>query len=677
MSIIGYDFLCIFSILGETDWPMASYMKKYRKWSKKVNDWLNEDISAHEHRCESENCCVDGSLAGGSNVQSEVSSDSDHENPACVVDDHGADFELQSRDSDNSTPVCSSDEDIEMWPGGDNLESSLQSDLAKWVADSHLPRTRCNELLAVLRKHGCKLPKDRRTLVATPQTVDVKHICGGQYVYFGLKKCMHVVACGGSKCDCLRVQLNVDGIPLHKASNTQFWPILCSLNNSLPMIVALYLGNSKPTCVDEFFSDLVQEFNELSQNGFTCTLCEGGSVNTPVQLHSVVCDAPARAFLKNIKGHTSINACERCKAVGVSCNSRIVFTDSSCFSADKRTNDEFNSGAYIGSHQIGTTPLSLISHDCVDICALDYMHLICLGVMRRLLQYWKSGDRNVKLGSRQLLEISQTLVEFRQCIPSEFARRPRSLVELDRWKATEYRQFLLYTGPVVLKRVLPEELYEHFLCLSVSVSILLSSNSHWRTSLLNYASKLIHYFVFNCERLYGKNFVVYNIHSLLHVADDVRYFDASLNDISAFRYENYLQTLKRLIRGASNPLVQVSKRLQEYESVQSRPFAAHHEELKLKLSCQGRDSVVFLKNGQFAEVSEINGEYIVCSVYEKHLLQSFYSKPCSSELIDTYYVGKHMRRKRKELHVTDIECKAVRFPFSGGFVVLRLRHQED
>jgi len=189
------------------------------------------------------------------------------------------------------------------------------------------------------------------------------------------------------------------------------------------------------------------------------------------------------------------------------------------------------------------------------------MHLICLGAVRRLLQYWKSGDRNVKLGSRQLLEISQSLVEFRQYIPSEFARRPRSLVELDRWKATEYRQFLLYTGPVILKRVLPEELYQHFMCLSVSVSILLSSNSHWRTSLLNYASKLIHYFVFNCERLYGKNFVVYNIHSLLHVADDVRYFDASLNDISAFRYENYLQTLKRLIRGASNPLIQVSKRL--------------------------------------------------------------------------------------------------------------------
>ena len=59
-----------------------------------------------------------------------MSSDSVDENQACAVDDTG-EFELQSRDSDDCTPVWSSDEDIEIWPTGDNLESSLQSDLAK------------------------------------------------------------------------------------------------------------------------------------------------------------------------------------------------------------------------------------------------------------------------------------------------------------------------------------------------------------------------------------------------------------------------------------------------------------------------------------------------------------------------------------------------------------------
>ncbi len=51
------------------------------------------------------------------------------------------------------------------------------------------------------------------------------------------------------------------------------------------------------------------------------------------------------------------------------------------------------------------------------------------------------------------------------------------------------------------------------------------------------------------------------------MAEDVIYFETSLDDISAFQYENYLKVLERLIRGTSNPLVQVAKRLQEYEAV--------------------------------------------------------------------------------------------------------------
>ena len=50
-------------------------------------------------------------------------------------------------------------------------------------------------------------------------------------------------------------------------------------------------------------------------------------------------------------------------------------------------------------------------------------------------------------------------------MPSEFARQPRRLQELDRCKATEFRQFLLYTGHVVLKGIVSKELFQHFLTL--------------------------------------------------------------------------------------------------------------------------------------------------------------------------------------------------------------------
>ena len=48
-------------------------------------------------------------------------------------------------------------------------------------------------------------------------------------------------------------------------------------------------------------------------------------------------------------------------------------------------------------------------------------------------------------------------------MPSEFSRQPRWLDELDRWKATEYRQFLLYAGPLVLRDLLHKEVYQYFL----------------------------------------------------------------------------------------------------------------------------------------------------------------------------------------------------------------------
>lgn len=86
---------------------------------------------------------------------------------------------------------------------------------------------------------------------------------------------------------------------------------------------------------------------------------------------------------------------------------------------------------------------------------LDYMHLVCLGVMKR------------RLGSRVIDDISQHLLNLKSHIPSEFARKPRSLKEIDRWKATEFRQFLLYTGPVVLAEILHPNMYKNFLLLSV------------------------------------------------------------------------------------------------------------------------------------------------------------------------------------------------------------------
>ena len=56
--------------------------------------------------------------------------------------------------------------------------------------------------------------------------------------------------------------------------------------------------------------------------------------------------------------------------------------------------------------------------------------------------------------------------------------------------------------------------------------------------------------------------LVYNIHNLVHVVDDVEKY-GHLDKFSAFRFESYLGFLKRIVRNPANPLPQLIRRLAE------------------------------------------------------------------------------------------------------------------
>ena len=105
-----------------------------------------------------------------------------------------------------------------------------------------------------------------------------------------------------------------------------------------------------------------------------------------------------------------------------------------------------------------------------------------------------------KFSHQQLEVISDQLVSFNGLFPSEFSRQPGSVFESNRWKATEFRQFLLYTGPIVLKDFLQIEMYEHFLCLSVAMYLLLSDKIEFRNHYANFAKQILQYFVLHSHR---------------------------------------------------------------------------------------------------------------------------------------------------------------------------------
>ena len=113
-------------------------------------------------------------------------------------------------------------------------------------------------------------------------------------------------------------------------------------------------------------------------------------------------------------------------------------------------------------------------------CIKGFPLHVCLGVMKRLLVFLIHRPRQCRLSAQQLKEISCRLIVLNGKMPAEFFRQPRSLYELVRWKASEFCQFLLYTGPLVFKRMFHEDHYQYFLALHVAMSILLNENDQMK-----------------------------------------------------------------------------------------------------------------------------------------------------------------------------------------------------
>ncbi|XP_056449900.1 uncharacterized protein LOC130385424 [Gadus chalcogrammus] len=435
--------------------------------------------------------------------------------------------------------------------------SELKDKLADWAAKRNISHSALSELLPILRHCGLDLPKDPRTLMSTSKNCEVKEMGDGSYYYFGVANAIISQLSRESPpvVDTLTLRVNIDGISLSKSSKNELWPILAKIKEiptSDVFVVGLYAGPSKPPSVGEYLKDFIQDLKLITSEGFDYN---GKHFNVALP-DAFICDAPARAFLKGIKGHTGYSACERCVEHGVYLNGKVVFPD---LNEPLRTDITFRSRCDEGHHH-RDSPLLELGIGMVSSFVLDYMHLVCLGNVRRLISLWIHGPLKCRLSSSTITTISSHLKSIREYIPRNFSRKPRSLSEFKQWKATEFRQFLLYTGPVVLKGRLSTRMYKNFMLLSVAMRILLSPALC--SEYCDYADKLLKCYVQNFAKIYGPDQVVYNTHSLIHLADDARRFGA-LDSVSCFPFENHLGTLSKLVRRPHGAVQQLVRRVGE------------------------------------------------------------------------------------------------------------------
>ena len=326
---------------------------------------------------------------------------------------------------------------------------------------------------------------------------------------------------------------------------------------------------------------------------------------------------------------------------------------------------------------------------------LDYMHLVCLGVVRRILLLLIKGPRSTKLSASQITAISDELLGMRASFPREFSRKPRPLSELKQWKATEFREFLLYSGPVVLKGKLPTAVYHNFLRLSVAMRIFLSTSmiQHY----VDYVENLLRTFVQTFSQVFGESLLVYNVHCLIH--EDARRY-GGLDYVSAFLFESCLGRLKKLVRRPKDPLQQIVRRLSECG--RSRKHVDQladrcrkpHESSSVPIGFEsymqyeqyiGESYFVSLIVGD--NCFEIHGHIRVIKnilrsdfsqevlvVFERfNKLEPFFSIPLSSDILSIFRVY-DLCGTVEVYSVLDISKKCVLLPLDGGYAVFPQLH---
>ena len=557
--------------------------------------------------------------------------------------------------------------------------------LRSWALKHKITSVALGELLSILNNHPYfDLPKDPRTFLSTPRSTTVIKVEPGEYVHFDwISSVKKIISESPAPPNCVSLQINIDGIPLYRNSPVQFWPILGKIvdksisHQSSVFVIGIYCGEGKPRDINEFIQTFIHEYISLGEYS-----------ELKSKISTIVCDLPARASLLGIKGHSGFCSCGKCDIKGEYYFNRVVFP----FGVhNPRTDESFRAKLDKGHHN-NDSLIELLPIDLVKDVPGDFMHLVCLGVTRKLLFLWSKGKKcPARLRPHQIEDLSRLLISIKKYIPQEFARTPRSIRDLDHWKATEFRQFILYSGPVLLKRILSQELYQHFLCLHVAIVLLVNSKTYKTHN--NYANQLLSYFVEHYAKLYGKENLSHNVHSLLHLAQDsLRH--GPLDQFSAFPFENKLQEIKKLVRGPSLPLQQVHRRLVEREKLEvgkkpsaiypkfSKPIDSESRSQSYKVcefadfilkttignnACRLRDgSVVLIKS-----FDERNGiQSITGHVFRK--CDEFYSSPCSSKLLNVQCVSRPTSEQR--FVIDQIENKCVLLPFNSAYVCYPLLH---
>ena len=455
----------------------------------------------------------------------------------------------------------------------------------------------------------------------------------------------------------LKISLNVDGVSPFKNSKSSFFVTLFQICN-IPHkpVLPLCITFGKPMGGDlRFIEESIFHLNDLILNGINgITIC----------IKNIVADAPARAFICGIKQFNAEHGCSKCRIKSIRYGKSRYFPYPPQLDLRQDHLARINQESNFNFH----TPLvNLIGLDLINDVTVDVMHNVFLGVTKKLAEYLCKGietEKNfVKLNANTIENINSKILNLRKFISNfYFARKPRPFDQSDKWKASEGRVFLIYFVCIVLQDM-PEALYHHFLLLSTAITIM--ESKEFSANMLDYAHELIKRFIQQGEYLYGKTFLTFNVHSLLHLKGDVeRHGPLSIN--SCFPFENFNSMFNKFIRARKYPLKEFSNRFLQ-KANESFFFSPDTKKKKKMAHFIVQGHCITVNSNDLVNPSET----VSCSVYDNP--RPIYKVPCDSRIIGRFVCSQSCNIKTVSKGILLKEC--IRFPVDrDNYAFIQLCH---
>lgn len=261
----------------------------------------------------------------------------------------------------------------------------------------------------------------------------------------------------------LPMKLNSDGFQIYNSVSQSVWVILIQQDYLPPetrflkeniLTAGLYFGK-KP---DMKKLPLVNEAFDLFHNGVS-VVKNGVTHHFYPNIISSSADLPAKYAMANMMQHNAYFACTYClqpgEAIQLSKSKMVrypLLSEAPPLRTVAGTHDlmlkaEGKKEAYKGVKGVSCL-IGLPEFDIIEGFNLDYMHLICLGVFRRIILLWieskNHGEPYYIPKPRQRI-FSQRLLSMRPC--SFVGRKPQSLDDIAFFKASEFRSLLIYFLP--------------------------------------------------------------------------------------------------------------------------------------------------------------------------------------------------------------------------------------